>query len=717
MVEVIPRWYVTGDGTEIEATYVVYSFAAGSLITNGNIDLSDPGRPPVVTEIWRYANSSGTWCNVVGNLPMSVATAKVLLPDNPAVSPVGDPTRLLVGTADGVLGVIAFTDNRPQAQDCEQYLGSDQQMHDQFAPAGPVASGGTPAYYTPINVTGKVGAISAIKMYSIMGPDNRPAPQYAHMRVVFTWGGISCAIGSGYDTNSNDCTDNRPQPLTVTRISTDGTFLDTAPAFPSGDPRAALVPDNKVRDFDAYFSADAAGNTQYWLNALFYNQPALSATTASAPASTAATFNAAPTGWTQTASFGDHGWPNAQAVAAVGGSLGLDPSLFLQSIVGGDSTHSTGVVASAPAFQNVQLVTYFAYTPYGLNTANILTTRYAAAATRFTQLDASGFNNLVSVTSSASSSPSGATVLPWEVANSSSVARDGSYNPGTVPLYDGYASSVPGTFYSTFQGDNGQTFSGVLFHSLSAVVVPNKAGTRLRAYVLLGAGDMSNAGNPDISFQAKRVGGGVYLCVLTPDDLANILSGGACKHPRPVAAGEAQDGFVAADYTAMFPTASYQAAPALVRYSVSPSANVFVYVVNEAGAIVRINATEGSTDWTASDKSWVTISGGRPARCYGQLVKPAAPPQNPAPKQSWWKKAISKIVIPMVAAGVGAIEIESGGVLAAAAMALAATDIDIGGGELFDYMFDKKDDQSQSIYQQWQNVYDGVGLNTVCTPG
>jgi hypothetical protein len=99
------------------------------------------------------------------------------------------------------------------------------------------------------------------------------------------------------------------------------------------------------------------------------------------------------------------------------------------------------------------------------------------------------------------------------------------------------------------------------------------------------------------------------------------------------------------------------------------------------------------------------------------LVKPAAPPQNPAPKQSWWKKAISKIVIPMVAVGVGAIEIKSGGVLAAAAMALTATDIDIGGGELFDYMFDKKDDKNQSIYQQWQDVYDGVGLNTVCTPG
>ena len=109
VVDILPRWTQEPSG-ETEALYVVYSFLSENTLKNGSVGA--PGTN-VVTEVWRH--TKGLWCPVsAGAMPFSVTAVQQVAPSGRVKQASSkDPIRMIVGTADGAVGEIAFVDNDP----------------------------------------------------------------------------------------------------------------------------------------------------------------------------------------------------------------------------------------------------------------------------------------------------------------------------------------------------------------------------------------------------------------------------------------------------------------------------------------------------------------------------------------------------------------------------------------------------------------------------
>jgi len=711
VVDIFPRWTIES-GAENEAIYVLYSFYSDTFLKSGV--LGNPGTN-VVSEIWRYTPRYSLWCPIVaGGLPFSVtAVSQLNAAGLPKVATKADPVRLLVGTADGILGQISFLDKVPDSPTC---------IKDNFEPA----PGSDSIYSVMMNPVG-VGGVTQIKLVDVQPPAGTvPAKNlFADTKLVYTWGDAGCALSSDVDANGN-CTTQHIQPLMYTpvRVSTGAVVLPSLPVF---------VPMPAGSAQDARADASSANNQVIGLDV---------------QAQSNATFD--QVNLVLAASFS--GGANRVRTATWSSPVGAAPNYYVRGQVqtggaGGYNDLSGPLRGESPAFVN--LAPGAALSPSAAKVQLIYPSPASNLWGRMVNCSfssASPCSAVTNLTGAAASSPAGPNFLPvpYQAApvNWAAAPDPSAYLKGSLPLVGGafslgtpvltWGNSLPYTgspFPKTGSPQVSQNFlstaadgsQDLILSNAQALLVPSFDGQRVRAYLMAATTDLSPLpGGSQISSAGQLLKGGVSLCVLTLS-ATNQWDYSACNRARPSADGEATDGYVFAEATTMFGDNRYMVAPHIVRFSVAPSGTVLVYAANRPGRIARINASAGNQDWQQTSNSWSTISGGRLSTCTDVLNKPAVPPKPsdppPKPHESFWRGAFKTTLVTLLAVGLDVTSTYLTGNPELGMLAAGLADEALGLSESYGKSRAEKSTSPGDIYAQWANVYNNINISTTCALG
>ena len=712
VVDIFPRW-TTEAGGENEAIYVLYSFLSDTFLKSGAL-----GSPStnVVSEIWRYTPRYSLWCPIVaGSLPFSVtAVSQLSRSGPPKVATNADPVRLLVGTADGVLGQISFVDTAPDASTCNSTT---------FTPAP-----GSDSFYSVLMNSRGVGGITQMKLVDVQPPPGSdPAKNvFADTKLVYTWGGAGCALNSEVDADGS-CTTQKVQPLMYTpvRISA-GTVADAAlpvfvpmPAGFSQDPRADVSNvDNQVIGLDVRAQSNASDDQVDLVLAASFSGGANRVRTAawSSPVGTAPNYyvRGQVPAFVDRQGYNDLPGPRrgeSPAFVNLTADAALSPSTAkVQFIYPSPGSDIYGKMVNCSF--NSPSTCHAVATLSGGGTSfpagpNFLPVPYQAAPVNWkTGLDPSSYlNTSLPLVGGAHLVNSPAPGLTWGNSLTSTI---------TDHAMTGSPQVSPNFLNTAADGTQ-----SLILSNARALLVPSFDGQRVRAYLMASTIDLSPLpGGGQTSSAGQLLKGGLSLCVLTFADSRWDYS--ACDSARPQADGEAADGYVLADATTMFGDNRYMVAPHIVRFSVAPSGAVLVYAANRPGRIARINASAGNMDWQSTSNSWSTISGGRLSTCTDVLNKPAMPPKPSDPpqklKDKFWFKSMLTTVFASVSVG---LEIGFTGLGNPELGLFVSGLVDEGVGLVENYadQRDKKAIAPDGTYEQWVDVYSKVDITTACKLG
>lgn len=671
VVDVINAWHTTSEGDELLTSYVVYSFLADGVFTDGTVRDS-----AATTEVWRFSNGGGgTWCPVISGLPFSVASLQPLDSTSNATAGYVD-IRFLTGSADGVVGRVGFRDGKPNAASCSS-------TSSEISPLPDASS-----IYTVVVQNLAKRRIDNMKLVSV---DEAALPasarRYVGVQYLYAWGGASCVGGSTIDNSTGQCGAYVSAPLTVTPLKNGSPAGITAFVLSrNDDPRSDLFGDvNEITDFDARITPASTGGLNFAMAIAFRR---------------------------------DTGQPPRSQLLRFGKSVGAFPGDYVEPVWNDTLGPISSGYPSAPRAHAIKIdpradVVYASYNggqfpfnplvcdyasskctdmrPYTTKDYLVLETRFASISTFANKeaLDAFSFDPASVLVNAI---PTELRNAPWALEiGVTSQSRD--LHPGTVGLNESFATQ----FDSTSIG----SYFGVMASQLDAFVTVDQSGA-LKLHALTRLDDL---GIFEDSTHRRSVNGGVAYCVMNirVGNAADKIDLSACARPRLGSVDGT--GMSLATARDVFKGSTYLSSPLLLRYSVSPKGSVSVTYVSKSGAISRINASESGTDW-ASERAWVSISSGRPADCTSVLIGPSRVAASAA--TGFWDSVFGKVVFHasvLLAEILG--EVVGGPVLAAGAGLLVDVVLD----EFADNAREKARDTREA---QWLKVYDSAQLKTSC---
>ena len=730
VVDVFPVWTKDAAGEHHEAVYVLYSFLADDVINTGTVSPTSA----VNTELWRYANNA--WCPIIaGSLGFSTSVAQLLRPAGQVSFDRATPIRLMVGTADGVVGQIAFVDPEPTSPLCKPVQ----------------APPGTTSLYTVMHETGMRGGITNMKLVDV-APAFLPtvaANPLADVKGVYIWGGSVCAA-SGIDASGN-CTARTSQiPMAGLMNARTGQWLngpdapmmplvlDTVPG-PRADPNSAA---SEAQSLDVQLVASSDYSSVTTNVVISYVQ-----------------------GPQQVVFF------RARKPVYQSDGVWFDPwvgdGTAMDVPVGGASGGAVNWLPPQSGYGTAFLFTPNKYGDYaGGQVCKV--SNFAQPATCAWAMAPDGFSFPTG------GSPTFGAPVPFEIAavDWSAAQLDPkeitdfslmSVNPLVIQnqptmFWMDSAQTQTGTgfavarvspnFYSTTADQ-----SVLVLSEARALVAPSVDRKSLRTFLVSATTDTSTTSQQSTTVitSGQLLKGGISLCVVTAQTNSNPGDFSACVEPRappqdqavaPFVAGEASDGSIYGDATIVSGDNTFMAAPTLIRFSVAPDASeVKVYSVTRAGRISVALANTAAAQWNSLTNGWSAISYGRSATCATALNKPAlpdpppqAPPATPpTPPKHWWQKAVAHafaksfitgtlaMASDYIAEAAGDVFLgpEAGplvGMAAGFVVDLAVgtlTDVADGKGKAAAAAAPNPED-AQTVYNEWMAVFDQVSLSQSC---
>jgi hypothetical protein len=187
VVGMIDTWVpATAGSSASRVSYVVFSFVSDEAMLTQKIT----GTSAAVTEVWRFAQQ--TWCPMVNkDLTMSLTSVAVREASYDAAS--GKmKIDFFTGSADGVVGQIAFTDALPNSDNCNN------------ASIQPVAN----TFYTVLPAPGVANSspITGMKVMDLSTyVDGAETLTPTGEKVLFAWAGGSCAAPANFDATTGLC--------------------------------------------------------------------------------------------------------------------------------------------------------------------------------------------------------------------------------------------------------------------------------------------------------------------------------------------------------------------------------------------------------------------------------------------------------------------------------------------------------------------------------
>lgn len=672
VVDVINAWHTTSEGDELLTSYVVYSFLADGVFTDGTVRDS-----AATTEVWRFSNGGGgTWCPVISGLPFSVASLQTLDATSNATAGYVD-IRFLTGSADGVVGRVGFRDSKPNAASCSA-------TSVEISPLPDASS-----IYTVVVNNLAPRRIDNMKLVSV---DETAVPgsarRYVGVQYLYAWGGVSCVGGSTIDNGTGQCGAYTSAPLTVTPLKNGSPAGSTTFVLNrDGDRRSDLTGEvNEVTDFDARITPASTGGLNFAMAIAFRRD------NGQQPRSQLLRFGKSVGAfpgdyvepvWNDTLGPISFGYPSAPSAHAIK----IDPRADVVY-----ASYNGGQFPFNPLVCDYATSKCTDMRPFTTKDYLVLETRFASISTFASKeaLDAYSFDPASVLVNAI---PTELRSAPWALEiGVTSQSRD--MHPGTVGLNESFAtqfanSSTTGSFF------------GVMASQLDAFVTVDQSGA-LKLHALTRLDDL---GIFEESTQSRSVNGGVAYCVMgiRAGDTADKVDLSACARPRLGSADGT--GMSLATARDVLKGSTYLSSPLLLRYSVSPKGSVSVTYVSKSGAISRINASESGTDWT-SERAWVNISSGRPADCSAVLIKPS--PVAASAATGFWGSIFGKVVFHasvLLAEILG--EVVGGPVLAAGAGLLVDVVLDVFADGAREKARDTRD-------AQWTKIYDSVQLKASC---
>ena len=219
----------------------------------------------------------------------------------------------------------------------------------------------------------------------------------------------------------------------------------------------------------------------------------------------------------------------------------------------------------------------------------------------------------------------------------------------------------------------------------------------------------------DEGTQRQMINGGVYFCIEDGSRYRMTTSSGAglpggitasmeknCTQSRSIGNSRNPSGFVTASASQLMVNQTYLAAPSLTRYSISPNTGeILLYYVSLNNAISVVNASDGSKRWEQSGpQGWAPLVNGRAASCWGELSKPT-PPDTSNKKGfdvagSFWLTALN-ITFSTASEGLGG--------------PVAGFFVDFGLNLIEDALKDANEDNPDAA---WLLLFNQVKINTAC---
>jgi hypothetical protein len=190
VVGMIDAWVPVGAGQSASrVSYVVYSFFSDGLLSSKAVTNS---KSNTTTEVWRYAYGQQTWCPVVTGLSMSLMAVQSRETRYDSTS--GKlKIDFFTGSADGVLGEIAFTDATPLSDVCDT------------TSLQPVAS----TFYTvlPTKNVDNTAPIVGMKVLDVYNADDAQTTNLTPSgeKVLFAWVGGGCNSPQDFDNSTGAC--------------------------------------------------------------------------------------------------------------------------------------------------------------------------------------------------------------------------------------------------------------------------------------------------------------------------------------------------------------------------------------------------------------------------------------------------------------------------------------------------------------------------------
>jgi hypothetical protein len=666
---VVDSWTSVGK-TEFLTSYIVYSFVSEGVINTGSI-----AGGATTSEIWRFSSAGGgTWCPVITNLPLSIASATPTL--NSVSSTNGSVSiRLATGSGDGVLGLISFNDSNPNAESCAAVASEIKPLD--------LNNG----FYTALSQHQFSVPISHIKTIPIdesaIPPDAR---RYQNTMYLISWGGTACAGADWVNDSDGTCS------LDTTNLPLITAFQNGRPlgvgAYLANDRRESPEAVNRVTDLDALINANADGSLTYRFALGFADDT-------NAPKALLRT---------ATGQLQQFSWPY------------LPPLSWIEPVLPSLVSQSQAQQVFLNPLNQVQLK-YSDLQVTGTQGAAVTCPMNGGACSL--QPNAKGANTAIfssalarvdranvpdSVLSAWQLDPAALSIdmLPvWSGAQAPSLVmsyfnRSLGESSNALTLPTDFAASSP----------SNASLNGLTLRNARVFLTSSEQKGQLRMHHLAQFDDYS--GFDQDQAQHRNVHGGVYYCALdiaTPSGRLNVVDRMGIDRCASLPRLGTADGVGYAVATArnIIKGASYLASPSMVNSTVSPNGVVVLTYVSRAGAIAHINASEPGTDWS-SPRSWVSISAGRSAECNAALH--IDPPPKPEPHEGFWGKALAKMGTQVLVEVMG--ELVGGPALSIATGQLA--DLVISHS---DYVANEKAKKTRDA--QWLQVYKSASLSSVCT--
>ena len=711
VVDVFDEWIVesAGSSTPVETriTYVVYSFMSETVLATGKVD----PQGSVNTEVWR--RTGDTWCPIVTGLIFSTSATLRRTLNYDRTQGIAK-LDFLVGTVDGSLGEIAFVDKKPTNAIC-----SSNDVEPMYG-AG---------FYNPVLKSATGTPFTRLKMVDVneltgVGGNYRVYPGVKYM---FGWGPQACPA-SLVDGQTGNCVRG---PTThaglVGAKLTDGVAASGSILAGVIDPADTPYTSNfSILDFDAVISINAGGDP---VNGASFQYAVSMASGASNILGTKIlTSNGGENPLGQQGYFDKSRWVSFGPAANTpplglldsrsvvlmpsSGSVGMTynfmqpmllwtPSLLLQDLYinspgylcrypsGGGGCTALGESFMQVGFPPVGIVpgaNYFA-APYSGNTLFApLKSFLSTGEAQEQQRKYIFYADTRELHPGKMGQPYAAMFRPRLLTDTAS-----------PPL----AMTLPGGLVGDFVVpiNSSQPQPTVTVGQMEFFAAKDYLGDS-RAYQIIRFDDTGSVAPSDTSGR-QLVAGGVMFCTskLAPPGSPVAISGAACVVPRPNAVGA--EGFSIASALDILPSATYQASPSKVGYTISPSGIVYLNYIAQSGAIATINATDPSQKWSAGNSAWDVLSTGRLAACL-QTLK--AQPSPPSKNLGFWSRlgAVFEDVVfyTIVDAAAEAVMGPFGPVLA---------DMVLGMGE--SYLEDQANATGDQSYLQ---IYGGSVLTTTC---
>lgn len=667
VVDVFTRWLTTTDDAgkkhDEAITYVLYSFIDENLLKKKSGGSLNPiGESSSKSELWRLGGAVLTTCRVL-SLPFASSVALDF------EQPVNNPARgaalaldFLVGTGDGVVGLVRLWDKNPLATNCATVI------DDVIAPTGEE----TGPYRAIDTIYAGSGPVEVLKSFRVNEAEYADLPDYLYgdYRVIVAAGSTPKCMKVGPQTFFGIPFPDLPAICTDTsvRLPSSGvlrSYQTSRPFYPlTPNPVRANAHEiaNGVRDIDvvvnrvskvdgaleSHLALGYEGRSSLNKNQLVYStnlsadgQDLLAGSGTLVGKTVKENFN-------QTASFSFYDTREYALLALRKIGLRIVNHQAVVSALGMRNNYDffhhywTSGKPSVEQYDRIGPVSGFSSVTWDLNNSDQVIGVCGSTWTNSNHCNTT--TEILPGLAHLRYPNIGVPAYTAEFRLWSSI--DGS-SPLSMesPLYSGNVPNLPDGLFTTRRITQ-DPYNNSAYKTDVFVPGEKSKGLHVQDYrvdrVMLNGAEALihlatfadvNYGR-DEAIQRQMVNGGVFFCIEDnsrfgdgPRPNPALDRGRNCLQQRVVSDTPNASGFAVASASQLMVNQTYLAAPSMTRYSVSPhTSEVLLYYVSMNNAISVVNASDASKRWDSSGPNgWLPLVNGRSASCWAELQKPSPP--------------------------------------------------------------------------------------------